>query len=36
MKFSRLFLKGNVWRSVWKTSKWILGLEARVNNFVRG
>ena len=36
MKFSRLFLKGNVWRSVWRTSKWILGLEARVNNFVRG
>ena len=36
MKFSRLFLKGNVWRSVWRICMWILGLKARVNNFVRG
>ena len=36
MKFSRLFLKGNVWRSVWRSCMWILGLKARVNNFVRG
>ena len=36
MKFSRLFLKGNVWRSVWRICMWILGLIARVNNFVRG
>ena len=36
MKFSRLFLKGNVWRSVWRICMWILGLKTRVNNFVRG
>ena len=36
MKFSRLSLKGNVWRSVWRICMWILGLKTRVNNFVRG
>ena len=36
MKFSRLLLKGNVWRSVWRICMWTLGLKARVNNFVRG
>ena len=28
MKFSLLFLKGNVWRSVWRICMWILGLKA--------
>ena len=27
IKFSRLILQGNVWRSVWRICLWILGLK---------
>ena len=29
IKFSRLILKGNVWRSVWRIFMWILGLKGK-------
>ena len=33
IKFSQLILKGNVWRSVWRICKWILGLKVARYSF---